>query len=208
MFDGTLNATIGDGDELDRLRAVYDSLLTGSPDQPGEEALAELAGMARIFDLDADRPPADVWRDLRAVLMRHEGPVARTGDPAALTRPLTVMVVEDDPGMASDLTELLTAAGHGVVGPFADTASASTAAGLHALDLALLDINLADDGDGVALARSLKDSWGVPVIFLTGNVAAAAANARLATALVLKPYGRRDVIDAIARTVASGAIAP
>ena len=124
MFDGTLNATIGDGDELDRLRAVYDSLLTGSPDQPGEEALAELAGMARIFDLDADRPPADVWRDLRAVLMRHEGPVARTGDPAALTRPLTVMVVEDDPGMASDLTELLAAAGHGVVGPFADTASA------------------------------------------------------------------------------------
>ena len=60
----------------------------------------------------------------------------------------------------------------------------------------------------MALARSLKDSWGVPVIFLTGNVAAAAANARLATALVLKPYGRRDVIDAIARTVASGAIAP
>lgn len=208
MFDGTLNARLGDGVELDRLRAVYDGLLTGSPSAPGDDALAELAGMARIFDLDADRPPAEVWRDLRAVLMRHGGPGARSRPLDPPTRPLTVMVVEDDPGMASDLTELLVAAGHGVVGPFSDAATASTAAALHALDLALLDINLAGDGDGVALARTLKQTWGVPVIFLTGNVSAAAENASLATALVLKPYGRRDVLDAIARTMASGAGAP
>ncbi|MDO9587771.1 MAG: response regulator [Brevundimonas sp.] len=208
MFDGTLNATIGEGVELDRLRAIYDGLLSGSPDQPGDEAMAELAGMARIFDLDADRPPADVWRDLRAVLMRHGSPVARRRDAAPPPRPLTVMVVEDDPGMASELTELLAAAGHGVVGPFSEAAAAGTAAALHTLDLALLDINLAGDGDGVVLARHLKETWGVPVIFLTGNVAAAAENARLATALVLKPYGGRDVMDAIARTVASGAVAP
>lgn len=207
MFDGTLNAMIGDGAELDRLRATYDGLLTGSPDQPGEQALAELTGMARIFDLDADRPPAEVWRDLRAVLVRHGSPAAPHRDPARPQRPLTVMVVEDDPGMASDLTELLIAAGHGVVGPFSEGAAASSAAAVHTLDLALLDINLAGGDDGVALARNLKETWGVPVIFLTGNVAAAAENARLATALVLKPYGSRDVMDAIARTVASGAIA-
>jgi len=121
--------------------------------------------------------------------------------------PLTLMVVEDDPGMASDLTEMLVGAGHGVVGPFSEAAAARTAAGLHAIDLALLDINLAGDGDGVDLARTLTQTWGVPVIFLTGNVEAAARHARLATALVLKPYGGRDVLDAIARTVARGAAA-
>ncbi|KQY89533.1 response regulator [Brevundimonas sp. Root1423] len=207
MFDGTLNATIGNGAELDRLRARYDGLLADPPAPPGEEALVELAGMARIFDLDGSRPPAEVWRDLRAVLTRHGGTTPDIRHPAASHRPLTLMVVEDDPGMASDLTEMLTGAGHGVVGPFSDADAARTAAGLHAVDLALLDINLAGDGDGVDLARTLTQTWGVPVIFLTGNVEAAARHARLATALVLKPYGGRDVLDAIARTVASGAVA-
>jgi CheY-like chemotaxis protein len=86
-----------------------------------------------------------------------------------------------------------------------------TAAGLHAVDLALLDINLADDGDGaegggVALARALKLSWGVPVVFVSGDVATAARHARLAAALVLKPYTGRDVLNGIARAVASGAV--
>jgi len=203
MFDGTLNATIGEGIELDRLRAKYDGLLADPPVLPGESALSELAGTARIFDLDGSRPPAEVWRDLRAVLTRHAGTAQRSSH-----RPLTLMIVEDDPDMASDLTEMLVGAGHGVVGPFSDAAAAGTAAGLHAVDLALLDINLAGEGDGIDLARTLTRTWGVPVVFLTGNVEAAARHARLAAALVLKPYGGRDVLDAIARTVASGAVVP
>lgn len=207
MFDRTLNGTIGDAAEMDRLRRRYDGLLAEPPTPPGDEALEELAGMARIFDLDGSRPPMEVWRDLRAVLTRQGGPIPGVRSGRQAHRSLTLMVVEDDPGMAADLTELLVEAGHGVVGPFSDAASAGSAAGLHSMDLALLDINLAGGGDGVDLARTLTQTWGVPVIFLTGNVEAAARNARLATALVLKPYGGRDVLDAIARTVASGAVA-
>jgi len=207
MFDGTLTTTLKEASDLTRLRDVYDGLLTRPPVEPSEAAIAELAAMARIFDLDADRPAAEVWRDLRAVLMRQAAPAeAADGGPISDIPPLTIMVVEDDPAMASDLVDVLVEAGHGVVGPFPDGASAATAAGLHAVDLALVDINLAGDGDGVALARTLKDSWGVPVMFLSGDVAAAALHARLAAALVLKPYGRRDVLTAIARAVGSGAV--
>lgn len=207
MFDGTLNTTSRDGAELDRLRAKYDGLLADPPARLEDGPLAELVGMAGIFDLDVSRSPAEVWRDLRAVLSRQGDPAAGTPDAPPPHGPLTLMVVEDDPDMASDLTEMLAGAGHGVVGPFSDAAAARTAAGLHAVDLALLDINLAGDDDGVDLARTLKQTWGVPVIFLTGNVEAAARHARLATALVLKPYGGRDVLDAIARTVAGEAVA-
>lgn len=208
MFDGTLKTTRDEGADLARLRALYDGLLNDPPVEIPVGARADLDAMARIFDLDADRPPAEVWRDLRAVLTRQAVPAHETDDgriPA--TPPLTIMVVEDDPVMAADLMDVLVGAGHGVVGPFSDAAAAATAAGLHAVDLALVDINLIGDGDGVALARALKETWGVPVMFLSGDVAAAARHARLATALVLKPYGRRDVLAAIARAVDSGAVA-
>ena len=124
--------------------------------------------------------------------------------------PLTLMVGEDDPDMAADLTELLTDAGHRVVGPFPDAGAALAAAALHAVDLALLDINLAGEderaeGGGVGLARTLKQTWGVPVVFLSGDIAAAARHARLATALVHKPYTGREVLDGIARAVAADA---
>ena len=214
MFDGTLTATLDEGAELARLRALYDGLLAQPPAGVSAEALADLAAMARIFDLDGDGPPAEVWRDLRAVLARQSAPDAEAGDaPPPVSRPLTLMVVEDDPDMAAGLTEMLTDAGHGVVGPFSDATAAMTAAGLYAIDLALLDINLAGDpqdqeeGGGIALARTLKQSWGVPVVFLSGDVAAAARHARLATALVLKPYTGRDVLNGIARAVANGAVA-
>jgi CheY-like chemotaxis protein len=212
MFDGTLTTTPDEGTELVRLRRLYDGLLDPRPTEISAEARGDLEAMARIFDLDSDRPPAEVWRDLRAVLMRQGAPDAGEQD-RPIHRPLTLMVVEDDPEMAADLTELLTAAGHDVVGPFPDAAAAMTAAGLHTIDLALLDINLASDpqdsreGGGVALARALKQSWGVPAIFLSGDVAAAARHARLATALVLKPYSGRDVLNGIARAFASGAVA-
>jgi CheY-like chemotaxis protein len=207
MFDGTLNTSPDEGAELSRLRSLYDGLLAEPPVALEDEAMADLGGMARIFDLDADRPAAEVWRDLRAVLTRQAVPAEDEDVLLSAPEPLTLMVVEDDPATAAALTEMLTEAGHGVVGPFPDAASATSAAGLHAVDLALLDINLAGDGDGAELARTLTGTWGVPVMFLSGDVAAAARHARLATALVLKPYRGRDVLDAIARAVRSGAVA-
>lgn len=207
MFDGTLKTTLDEGAELARLRALYDGLLEPAPAEISDEARIDLDAMARIFDLDADRPPGEVWRDLRAVLTRQAVPLQAGEGQAPATPPLTIMVVEDDPVTAADLVDVLVEAGHGVVGPFSDPAAAITAAGLHGIDLALVDINLIGDGDGIGLARALKDTWGVPVMFLSGDVAAAARHARLATALVLKPYGRRDVLAAIARAVDTGAVA-
>lgn len=202
MFDRTRDDTrIESETDLARLCRQYDSLLTEGRSL-SDEAADELTGLAGVYDLDIDRPHEAVWRDLRAVLVRQTGvdpDAARKADMAAPIGELTLLVVEDDPQAAQDLTEALTEAGHRVVGPFHDGDAAEAAAGLHALDGALLDINLSGATDGVTLAGRLKDRWGVPVIFLSGDIAAAARHAGLAQALVAKPYGRRDVMEALTR---------
>lgn len=203
MFDRTHDATrpedarIESETDLQRLCRLYDGLLTEGRGL-SEEAATELTGLAGVYDLDIDRPHEAVWRDLRAVLVRQTG-VDPDATPSAPVGELTLLVVEDDPQAAQDLTEALVEAGHRVVGPFHDGDAAEAAAGLHALDGALLDINLSGETDGVALAGRLRDRWGVPVIFLSGDIASAARHAELARAIVAKPYGRKDMLEALTR---------
>lgn len=190
-------------DSVARLCALYDARLgEGGPGLSAPER-AELRALAGIFDLDGDRPDAEVWRDVRAVVTRQtprQSADLRAEDGAvAETRSLTLLLVEDDPETAADLTEILIEAGHGVVGPFHNAAAAEVAAGQHAIDLALLDLNLSDGPRGVELAEALKSKWGVPAIFLSGDVPAAARNADAAAGLVMKPYTGQEVLAAIQR---------
>ena len=186
------------GADVERLCALYDGLLAPGGARLTKDAENELKALAKIFDLDAARPAAELWPYVRAVLVR-QAPRRREEIPAVAVEPMTVLLVEDDADAAADLTEALDAAGHRVIGPFHSAEAAEAATALHAVDLALLDINLSGEATGIDLARSLKTRWGVPVIFLSGDVTAAAHNAELAAAMVIKPYTGRDVLDAIAR---------
>ena len=197
MFDGNADPSVGADANVARLCALYDGLLERSDAAVSPEAESELKALAKIFDLDANRPAAELWPYLRAVLVR-QAPAA-TPDAAPQVEPLTVLLVEDDAEAAAALTEALDAAGHRIVGPFHSAEAAEAATALHPIDAALLDINLSGEATGVDLARNLKARWGTPVIFLSGDVSAAAANAELAAAMVIKPYTGRDVLDALAR---------
>ena len=183
-------------ESVDRLCRLYDSRLAETGGDLSPEDARELKAMAAIYDLDTDRPSTEVWRDLRAVVTR-QAPLDATA-PAEIEA-LTLLVVEDDPDAAASLTELLTEAGHNVVGPFHSAAAAEAAAALHSIDAALLDINLSGEMTGVELARVLTDRWAVRVIFISGDVAAAAKNADMAEALVLKPYNGAQILEAVAR---------
>ncbi len=183
-------------ESVDRLCRLYDSRLAETGGDLSPEDARELRAMAAIYDLDTDRPSTEVWRDLRAVVTR-QAPLDATAP--AEVEALTLLVVEDDPDAAASLTELLAEAGHNVVGPFHSAAAAEAAAALHSIDAALLDINLSGEMTGVELARVLTDRWAVRVIFISGDVAAAAKNADMAEALVLKPYNGAQILEAVAR---------
>nr|WP_295235215.1 response regulator [uncultured Brevundimonas sp.] len=183
-------------ESVDRLCRLYDSRLAETGGDLSPEDARELKAMAAIYDLDTDRPSTEIWRDLRAVVTR-QAPLDATAP--AEVEALTLLVVEDDPDAAASLTELLAEAGHNVVGPFHSAAAAEAAAALHSIDAALLDINLSGEMTGVELARVLTDRWAVRVIFISGDVAAAAKNADMAEALVLKPYNGAQILEAVAR---------
>jgi len=194
-------------DAVERLCRLYDDRLARTDGTLSPEHARELNAMAAIYDLDTDRSSTEVWRDLRAVVTRQVSEPASRPEEEVVVRtevePLTLLVVEDDAEVAADLTEMLTDAGHSVVGPFHSGAAAEAAAALHNIDAALLDINLSDEMTGVELARLLTDRWDVKVIFISGDVTAAARHADLAQALVLKPYTGPQILEAVARLGAS-----
>jgi DNA-binding response OmpR family regulator len=91
--------------------------------------------------------------------------------------------------------------GHDVVGPAASAAQAVDLAAGPRPDLALVDINLAERGEGVRLARALRRA-GVPSIFMTGQVAEARENRDAALALLAKPFPVES-LDGVVRAAAA-----
>lgn len=187
---------------LDVLIQTFDPLLEGGQPTPGQRE--HLYGLAHVFDLKSARDsaePAVVWRDLREVLMRQRL-ASNESEPGGMIDPQTVLVVEDDAEIAGSLVEGLVSAGHHVVGPAANAGVGAALADLHAIDVALIDINLASDGDGVALARQLRGRWDLKVVFLSGDVSAMANNASDCDAFIIKPYRTHDVLRTLGELAA------
>src|SRR5690242_2963160 len=107
---------------------------------------------------------------------------------------MVILVVEDETLIALVLEIALRFAGHDVLGPAATPEEALRLAGRERPELALVDIILRDRGDGVALARALRDRYGTPSLFLSGQVPQAHANRDAAWGLIRKPYDPEAVV--------------
>ena len=123
------------------------------------------------------------------VYLIHATPFHRSTDAFPLTESATesktrILVVEDEPIVALDLQLRLEKMGYHVPAVVASGEAALDAAGTVAPDLALMDINLEGEMDGVEAAERLAERQ-IPVVFLT-----AYSNDRtLERAKVTGPYG-------------------
>jgi len=111
-----------------------------------------------------------------------------------------ILVVEDDPVIATSMSELLEAAGHQVLGIADNEASAVKLVARGRPDLALVDIKLGKKGDGVRIALRLKARHPLKVVFVSGYLdnhtqlrAAAAAPA----GFVVKPYAAQHLLEIV-----------
>ena len=111
---------------------------------------------------------------------------------------MMILLVEDDFLIAMTPEAELTDAGHTVRGPASSASRALQLAALAVPDLALVDINLRDGhGQGIGLARELRQRWGVPSPFLSGQSSEAHANRDAALGLISKPYRPETALKAI-----------
>jgi DNA-binding LytR/AlgR family response regulator len=113
---------------------------------------------------------------------------------------LKILIVEDDAMISSSLKEILEMLDHQVVGIAEDADLAINLCNEHAPQLALLDIQIGGDIDGVDLAEIINDQFDIPFIFTTAfadNATIARAKERAPYGYLVKPYGIKDINAAI-----------
>jgi DNA-binding NarL/FixJ family response regulator len=119
--------------------------------------------------------------------------------------PAAILIVQDDYLAAERLRLLLTTAGHQVVGVAGRTTGAIDLANQHHPDLAIIDMMLEVDVDGIRTATELARRQRVKILITTGfpdSVIPAEGVPDLACAIVKKPYSDEEVLAAVARCLA------
>ncbi|MGB0429031.1 MAG: LytR/AlgR family response regulator transcription factor [Bacteroidia bacterium] len=82
---------------------------------------------------------------------------------------MRILIVEDEMLIAEDISEILEEMGHEPVGIADNYNKAITIAKEKKPHLALLDIRIKGDKDGIAVGKSLKDEFNVHGVFLTSH---------------------------------------
>lgn len=117
-----------------------------------------------------------------------------------------ILIVEDDPMISDSLADIVKVLGHEVAGIADNAVKAIELCAETEPHIALLDIQIAGDIDGVDLAEMINDEFDIPFIFTTAfadNTTVARARERGPFGYLVKPYGVKDLNAAI--EVAMGA---
>ena len=113
-----------------------------------------------------------------------------------------ILIVQDDFLLAEGLRVVLVDSGYEVVGMARDTLGADKLAAQHRPALAIVDMMLEVDVDGLATATFLKDKHGLEILITTGfpdSFVEREGVHELACAVVRKPYLDEEILEAVAR---------
>jgi CheY-like chemotaxis protein len=115
---------------------------------------------------------------------------------------LCILIVEDEPLIAMDVSDTLVEMGCVVVGPAATLDKARELIDTAKFDMALLDANLAGDPvDELAAALSRRN---IPFAFMTGYSREGLPVAFRNSPMVSKPFGRQDALHVIGQLKPAG----
>jgi len=113
---------------------------------------------------------------------------------------MKVLIVEDDLFISESLKDILRILDHEIVGVADDADTAIDICNENLPEIALLDIQINGDIDGVALAEVIRDQFDIPFIFTTAyadNETVLRARDKGHFGYLVKPYGVKEVNAAI-----------
>jgi DNA-binding NarL/FixJ family response regulator len=109
-----------------------------------------------------------------------------------------ILIVEDDLVVASELANVLTEQGLKVQGPVAEGIAALKLAGEDPPAVAIIDLNLAGELNGLTVARHLVEKFGVRVVFVSGQISDAVREGMdLTRYFIAKPFTDEAVVGAV-----------
>ncbi|MFT4567475.1 MAG: DNA-binding LytR/AlgR family response regulator [Saprospiraceae bacterium] len=113
---------------------------------------------------------------------------------------ISVLIVEDEPIIAADLSNQLTKVGITVLDTFDDGESALEFLKTEIPDIIIMDIQLYGDLDGIDVANQVNTKYTIPIIFLTSNTddrTFKRAKLTYPHAFLSKPFRIKDILRAI-----------
>jgi PAS domain S-box-containing protein len=203
----------GEGMTADVINHIFEPFFTTKPPGKGTGlGLSQVYGFVTQSggEIQVQSTPG-AGTCMNIVLPLHEAEseavAARSAPPVEATRPLKVLLAEDDVAVAGITQAMLAQLGHTV------TCASNAEQALQALrsdapfDLLMTDVIMPGDMDGVDLAReAVKIRPGLGVLLCSGYAGEASDDsiARGAWPLLPKPYREKDLAAALARLASSG----
>lgn len=113
-----------------------------------------------------------------------------------------VMIIEDEPIIAADLSSIVSSLGHTVTGVARTHTEAIALGNEHDADLILADIQLADNSSGIDAVNDLLERMDVPVIFITAFPERLLTGKKSEPAfLISKPFHELQVKSAVSQAM-------
>lgn len=117
---------------------------------------------------------------------------------------IRVLIVEDEPLIASDIEMTLAGDNYTIAGIAYDSTKALDLLHRTQPDVVLLDIAIRGDKDGIEIAQIINDAYKLPFIFVTSfadRETLERAKLTLPAGYIVKPFKDRDIITAIEMAV-------
>ena len=110
---------------------------------------------------------------------------------------LRLLIIEDDAQVGRTLADTLRTAGYVVCGIATTSTEAIVMSRLHRPAIAIVDLRLGDNGDGVDTARQLLRLRGVGILFLTGYPDDLQRRVDVGHGWMQKPYSATELAQGI-----------